>query len=290
MTWRQASCIERNTLGLLLNGGTPVGQAGWVALNARGFPQGSLAVWPADTPPVATRDLNTLVTAAVSSSGRLWIAKPDLAIRTTSQVLPAHGVLFDVVPDGRARRLAIHGEHPYVIGADNRIWEGLPNGWVPLPHSPNCIDIAVMNNGTVYVVTNDFRLRRWDPAHQEWPEPIGAGPATGVCAANSLYIIGSDSRVRQWNQVAAGWTIVPGAPPAKAIAADPVNDALWVVQPDGRIVRRDARLTWREYPGDGVALDILVWKGTPYVIGSDHGLWRGVGKNGWYRMNLVEPA
>jgi hypothetical protein len=47
---------------------------------------------------------------------------------------------------------------------------------------------------------------------------------------------------------------------------------------------------WVEHPHGGRAKDLFIHRGTPYIIGLDNALWRSVGANGWFRMNVVEPA
>jgi len=39
-----------------------------------------------------------------------------------------------------------------------------------------------------------------------------------------------------------------------------------------------------------VNLGALIFNGTPYIIGSDDGVWQSAGANGWQHLNVVEAT
>lgn len=289
LNFRQVKATDWDALQLLVSGGVGLSQGFWIDLDSRGFPPGDLAVWPDGTLPFGRKAIAKVKDVAVSADGQPWVLRGDNAIRTTNLRFPAHGILFDVNPGGSAKKITVAGQKPYLIGMNGKIWEGRPDGWFQLANSPECVALAGMNDGTLYVVTTANRVRRWDSGNQEWPEPIGSGPATGLCAGSTVYSIGQDQRIFSPKAGQLGWVQVSNSPQVKAIALDPATNKLWAVRLDGRIVSRGTLGLWAEHPGNGVALDIVAYDGIPYVIGTDEGLWRGVGHNGWYKMNLVEP-
>jgi hypothetical protein len=76
---------------------------------------------------------------------------------------------------------------------------------------------------------------------------------------------------------------------AKRIVADEEADTLWIVALNDRIWSYAGGGEWKEPSPGGSPKDIYVHKGTPYIIGEDARLWKGSGKFGWGKMNVVEP-
>ena len=69
------------------------------------------------------------------------------------------------------------------------------------------------------------------------------------------------------NTGAFGWAPLPGDGVVLRIAVDRLTDTVWVIG-------------WNN--------GIWTHNGTPYIVGSDHGLWRSAGAAGWERLNVVE--
>src|SRR5262249_27388886 len=147
-------------------------------------------------------------------------------------LLPGNGigVYLNIEPSGTAKEGAVYVQKPYLIGSDDKIWEGLPNTWAALAGSPACLRAAVdSRNGHVWVVALDSRILSYDPASRTWTEHPGHGKAKDICinAGSVPYVIGSDDRI--YKSIGAnGWQALPGAGTGKRIAADVVNGMLWV--------------------------------------------------------------
>ena len=284
MPFRHAHAVAWSSLG------SDASSAPWVKLNGRGVPTVDCAVWPSDAAVVDLKYV-TLRHFAVNADGQVWIVKTDNKIRTTSDRLPGSGIFFDVDPKGSAKEVAVRGQKPYVIGMDDKIWEGLPTKWQVLSKSPTCRRVTIDGaNGKVWVVALDNRILSFDPGPKTWTEHPGGGKAKDICVYNSIpYILGMDDRVYK-SKGANGWGALPGQGKGKRIAVDAANGKLWVVGMDDGIWSSTGNGNWTEHPAKGKARDLFVHASLPYVIGTDDGLWRSVGAAGWQKMNIVEPA
>lgn len=260
----------------------------WVKLSGRGIPIAHCAVWPSDSRAV---DLNVVTIRHFTiSEGKVWVVKNDNKIKTTSELLSGHGIFFNLDPLGAAKEIAVRGQRPYIIGMDDRIWEGLPNGWTPLSNSPTCMRITLdATSGRLWMVALNSRIWSYNPPTNSWAEHPGAGAAKDICVLKGVpHIIGMDDRV--WKSAGqSGWTPLPGAGAGRRIAADNENDKLWIVGMNNGIWSDDGHGNWTEFPVGASARDIFIHQGTPYIVGSDNGLWKGAGKFGWQKLNLVEP-
>ena len=264
--------------------------APWVKLNGRGVPTTDCAVWPSDAAIVDLREAK-VKHFAVSADGQVWIVKTDGKVRTTSDRLPGLGIFFDVDPNGLAKEVTVRGQKPYLIGTDDKIWEGLPNNWAPLPGSPACTRVTVDGpSGKVWVVALDNRILSFDPATKAWTEHPGGGKAKDICVHNGVpYLLGMDDHVYR-SKGANGWGALAGQGMGKRIAVDAANGKLWIIGMNDGIWSYGGNGEWAEHPGGGKARDVFVHAGLPYVIGTDDGLWKSAAAAGWQRLNLVEPA
>ncbi|HEX8773555.1 MAG TPA: M23 family metallopeptidase [Pyrinomonadaceae bacterium] len=282
MPFHNAHAVAWASLGQTAAGGL------WVKLSGRGIPVKHCAVWPSDSRAV---DLsNVTIRHFTISEGQVWVVKSDNKIRTTSESLKGSGVFLDLDPLGSAKEIALRGHKPYIIGMDDKIWEGLPNGWSPLSNSPTCKRITVdATSGRLWMVALNTRIWSYNPPTGSWAEHPGGGSAKDICVLRGVpHIIGMDDRV--WKSASLnGWTRLPGAGAGKRIASDNDNDKLWIVNMNNGIWSHDGDGTWTEHPMGGLARDIFIYQGTPYIIGSDDGLWKSAGKFGWQKLNLVEP-
>ena len=283
MPFRHARAVDWASLG------NPAKNAPWVQLNGRGVPTTDCAVWPSDS---AVVDLKVLTVKHfdINNEGQVWIVKSDGRVRTTSDRLPGFGIFFDVDPGGIAEEVAIRAQKPYLIGTDDKIWEGLPDKWSVLPGSPTCKRVTIdESNGKLWVVTLDNRIVGFDPATKAWTEHPGNGRAKDVCIHNgALYVIGMDDRIYK-SKGANGWEALPGQGKGKRMALDTTNGKLWVVGMNDGIWSYSGNGNWAEHPGGGKAKDLSIHAGLPYVIGLDDGLWKSIGSAGWKKLNLVEP-
>lgn len=113
-------------------------------------------------------------------------------------------------------------------------------------------------------------------------EPGGSAQRLAVRGTKPC-VIGSDSRI--WEGRPEGWFVLPGSPLCTRLALDPANGTPWVVRQDRHILRFDlAQQTWAEHAGGGLAKDICIAQGTPYVIGDDDKIWKSSGAAGWARL------
>ena len=284
MPLRGARAVRWSSLG------SDASAAPWVALDGRGIPTTACAVWPSDA---AVTDLREARVRhfAVTAAGQLWVATTDRRIRTTRDRLPGFGVFLDVDPGGLAKEVVARGSKPYVIGMDDKIWEGLSTGWVVLPSSPTCARLALdQSNGKVWVVTLANRIFSFDPGPRTWTEHPGGGRAKDICVRNGApTIIGMDDEIFA-SAGANGWSAHPGPGKGKRIAVDDASGKLWVVGMNDGMWSYAGSGNWSEHPGGGRAKEIAVHGGLPYVIGMDDGIWKSIGTAGWWRLNLVEPA
>lgn len=269
--------------------GSPAKSAPWVQLNGRGVPTTDCAVWPSDSAVVDLKEV-AVKHFSINSDGQAWIVKTDGKVRTTSDRLPGYGIFFDVDPGGVAKEVVIRAQKPYVIGMDDKIWEGLPNKWAVLSGSPTCKRVTIDgSNGKVWVVTLDNRIFSFAPATKAWKEHPGNGKAKDICIHNAVpYLIGMDDRIYK-SKGAKGWEALPGQGKGKRIAVDTANGKLWVVGMDDGIWSHTGNGNWGEHPGGGKAKDICIHAGMPFVIGMDDGIWKSAASAGWQKLNLVEP-
>jgi hypothetical protein len=281
MPMRGARAVTWSSLG------ADAATAPWVKLQGRGFPTADCAVWPSEVPVVNLR-WASVRHFAIDGQGHLWtLNKENGRILTTNDRLPARGVLLDVNPNGSGKEIALIGQKLYVIGTDDRLWEGRPDGWYPMSGSPLLKRItADATTGKLWALRSAGGALVLNPATNVWTE--AGGIAKDICAANGVpYLIGMDDKVYR-GAGAEGFVPLPGEGRAKRIAIDPSTNTLWVVGMNDGIWSHAGGGNWCEHPGDGRARDITVFCGTPYIIGSDYGIWQSVGENGWYRLNLVE--
>jgi hypothetical protein len=261
--------------------------APWVKLQGRGFPLSQCAIWPSDAPVVNLRWANVRH-FAIDSQGHLWVLRDDDGrILTTNDRLPAYGVLLDVNPNGSGKEIALIGQKPYVIGADDRLWEARPGGWFRVSGSPLLKRIAVdASTGMLWGLRSTGAPFVLNPATNVWTD--AGGTAKDICAANGVpYIIGMDDRIYRGGGP-AGWVPLPGEGRAKRLAIDPATNTLWVIGMNDGIWSDFGGGNWGEHPGKGRARDVMIFSGTPYVVGVDRGVWVSVGENGWQRLNAVE--
>jgi hypothetical protein len=281
MPFRQACAVEWASLT------SDASSAPWVRLNGRGVPTADCAVWPSD---VAVVDLKyvTVKHFAINAGGQVWIVKSDGKVRTTNDRLPGSGIFFDVDPKGLGKEIAVRAQKPYLIGTDDKIWEGLVNQWTVLPGSPTCKRLTVEPaGGKVWVVTLDDRIVGFADA---WTEHPGNGKAKDICIRNGVpHILGLDDRVYE-SKGANGWSALPGQGKGKRIAVDAASGKLWMIGLNDGIWSYAGNGNWTEHPGEGKGKDLFVHDGVPYVIGMDDGLWQSAGPNGWQKMNVVEPT
>jgi hypothetical protein len=274
--------------------GSDAAAAPWVKVSGRGLPTADCAVWPGDIPVNALKE--TIARHfAISTDGQVWVVKTDNKIRTTSERLAKDGpvgIFLDVDPGGAGKEIAVHGSKPYIIGMDDRIFEGLPSQWAPLRSSPACMRVTVdAASGAVWVVTLDSRIMTFQVSGHRWIEHAGGGRAKDICLHNGIpYIIGLDDKI--WKSVGPnGWTPLPGQGKGKRIAVNPETGRLWVVGlNDGIFGNVIGTGDWREHPGGGRAKDLFFYKRRLFIKGMDRGIWRGAGEFGWHRLNLIEPA
>ena len=283
MPFRHARAVDWASLG------SPAKNAPWVQLNGRGVPTTDCAVWPSDSAVVDLKEV-AVKHFGINSDGQVWIVKTDGKVRTTSDRLPGFGIFFDVDPAGVAKEVAVRAQKPYLIGMDDKIWEGLPNKWAVLPGSPTCKRVTVDgSSGKVWVVAMDNRIFSFDPATKAWKEHAGNGKAKDICIHNAVpYLIGMDDKIYK-SKGANGWEPLPGQGKGKRIAVDAANGKLWVIGMDDGIWSHSGNGNWAEHPGKGKAKDIFVQPGLPYVIGMDNGIWKSAASAGWQKLNLVEP-
>src|SRR6185369_11157697 len=96
---------------------------------------------------------------AISESGAVWVVLQDNTIRTTNDRLPMRGIFFDIDPGGQAKGIAIQHEKPYLIGMDDHIFEGLPNGWFRMDGSPTSKRICTdPTTGALWIVSTAGRI------------------------------------------------------------------------------------------------------------------------------------
>jgi len=282
MVWRGARAVEWNALA-----SNPVA-AHWARLNNLGFPPTNCAIWPSDSPVVKLR--NAYVRhMAISERGQLWVINNENGIRTTNNRFPTTGVYLDVLPGGNAREIALVKEKPYIIGMDNRLYEGRPDGWLPVPGSPLLKRISVnAADGIIWVIMNGDYIASYNPTNGGWISDSVGGKGTDICAREgTVYVIDAEGYV--WSGSGhGGWGRIAGEGKAKRIALDPVSGPLWAIDLGARIKSYDGSGGWIEHPQNGMGYDILSHKQKPFVIGLDHGVWNSAGINGWNHINVVE--
>ena len=263
--------------------------APWVALNGRGIPPVDCAIWPSDSSVVNLR--NTAVRHfAFSDQGQLWVIRNnDAEVRTSNDRLPGSGFYLDVNPGGAGREVALVLQTPYVIGTDGRLWEGTSSGWVQAPNSPELRRITVdATSRRLWAITEEFDVVMFDPVAKVWKSRGDGGQGKDICAANGVvHVIGMDDHV--WKSTgASGWERLPGEGVGLRIAIDRLTGTIWMIGWTNGIWAHSGGGDWGEHAGGGVGTDIRIHQGTPYIVGSDHGLWRSAGAAGWERLNVIE--
>ena len=262
----------------------------WVTLNKRGIPPTDCAVWPADSPVVKLR-YAAVRHMGISDSGQLWIVRTDNGIRTTNDRFPLPGIYLDVLPGGSAKEIALVKEQPFVIGMNDRLWEGRADGWVQIAGSPLLRRISVnSSNGIIWAITVTNDIIAFNPANGAWmPDPVG-GKGKDICAlGGQTYVIGNDDHIWQGGGP-SGWGRIPGEGKGKRIAIDRKTGTIWVIGMDDGIWAHNGSGGWNEHPWNGVGKDLQIFNGTPYIIGSDDGVWQRAGAIGWQHINVVEAT
>ena len=267
----------------------PVG-ANWFALNKRGIPPVECAIWPSDSPVAKLRHA-AVRHMAISEKGQLWIVRTDNGIRTTNDLLPNTGVYLDVLPGGSAKEIALVKEKPYIIGMNDALWEGRPDGWFQVTGSPALKRIAVNpSNGLIWGLTPTHGIISFNVSHNLWkPDPAGK-KAKDICAwEGGVCIIGLDDRIYEGGP-GSDWKLLPGDGTAKRIAVDAANGQLWVIGMNDGIWSYAGSAGWNEHPEQGRGKDLLVFQHSPFVIGTDDNIWQSAGAAGWNHLNVVEAT
>jgi Peptidase family M23 len=289
MNWFGARAVKSSTLG------SDRSQAPWVVLGGRGTPSADCAVWPSDAAVVNLKELQ-LRHFGLSKGGRLFtLRKSNGAVRASSETLPQEGYVgafMDLDTMGLAKWIALKGEQPYIVGSDNRVWEGTPTQWVPLPGSPEVRRMAFDDlTGWLWVVTTGGAVKSFRPGTRSWHSHAGGLAALDVCSFNGVpFAVGIDQRVRR-SLGADGWELLPGAGRAKRISVFEETGKLWVVGSDDGVYAYQGNGQWNQHAHGAKAREIFVFRGRPFIVArDDDSLWRSAGTAGWARVNVVEPA
>jgi hypothetical protein len=289
LTWVNARAVLASRLGA-----NPIA-APWSPLAGQGVPTGDCAVWPSDLPVVDLRE-PALAQFTISASGHLWVVrKSDGKVRVAGQALPAKGFVgafLDQNPGAVAKGVAVHGSQPYVIGTDNKVWEGRTTHWALLPGSPSVKRISIdASTGKLWCITSSNAIKSFTPATRVWATYPGAGLGRDICAHDDVpYVIGSDYQIYK-GIGAAGWTLLPGGGKGKRIGINKKTGKLWAIGENDGVYAYHGAAGWNEHAWGGRARELYVHLGVPYIIARDgNALWKSAGANGWHRMNVVEPC
>lgn len=253
-----------------------------------------LDVRSATAPPRASRLMVMTWTPAraraleVAGDGKLWICNLDGGVLTTVQGLDEEVISLGIDTSGGGHSVRKGLTKPWVIGANDMLWRGEPNGWVQVAGSPTLARIAVdVGDESVWTVAaTDGRVRRLHGGR--WSDVLGEHRALDLCVHNGrAWMVEKESRA-VFAHRGGGWTRLSGSSPfLNRVAVDEVGGTLWALAIDGRIFHRAAGTeNWTEHAG-GKVKEITVHRGTPYVIGMDDGLWKSVGANGWVPLPVL---
>ncbi len=289
LTWVNARAVLANQLGANATA------APWTPLAGRGVPTGDCALWPSDSPVVDLRE-PALAQFTISESGQLWVVrKSDGRVRVAGQALPAEGFVgafLDQNPGAVAKGVAVHGDQPYVVGTDNKVWEGKTTHWAPLAGSPSVKRISIdASTGKLWCITSSGAIKSFTPATRVWATHPGSGLGRDICAHDDVpYVIGSDYQIYK-SIGAAGWSLLPGGGKGKRIGINKKTGKLWVIGSNDGIYAYRGAAGWNEHAWNGRARELYVHLGVPYIIAREgSALWKSAGANGWHRMNVVEPC
>ena len=260
----------------------------WVKLAQRGFPAGDCAVWPSDRSPAELHEVKARH-LAINTDGQAWvIAKGTSWVHTTSERLPARGLLFDLHPQGSGSQIAVFGDKPYVIGDNGRLWEGLPDGWVQVDGSPPLRHVAIdSSNGRLWVIDTDARV--WSrPPNGNWVPHPGDKRAAHLCVSAGVpYIaIANDNTI--WRSVGVnGWVPLGGTGKAKRLAANPSDGRLWAIGLNDNVYSYNGTDRWRLHGRQIRATALALHAGIPYVIADEDEIYKSEGSYGWLRLSTV---
>jgi hypothetical protein len=288
LTWMNARAVAWDRLG------ERKPAAPWVVLGGRGVPLLNCAVWPSDSPVTDLRE-PALAQFTIAAGGQLWVVrKANGRVRLASQALPRHGFVgayLDQDTKGIAKGIAVHGSQPWLIGTDDKVWEGKSTRWAPVPGSPSVKRIAIdASSGKLWCITSSNAIKSFDPGTRSWQTHPGSGKGRDICAHDGVpYVIGTDAQIYK-SAGAAGWTLLPGGGFGKRISVDTKSGKLWVIGNNDGIFAYHGANGWAEHAHQGRAREIFVHEGRPYIIAlQGDALWRSAGAAGWHRMNVVEP-
>jgi len=276
--------------------------ASWVPLAERLFPLNGatgVALWPSDRTVMNLQDVS-VKDAAVSASDRVWVIRADHQIRRVGPLPRGRydprsrlGVLLEDNPGGSAKSIVIRENKAFIIGMDDRVWEGLPTGFQPLAGSPACRRLAVdQATGGLWVVTLDGHLMSFSSATGAWVEQ-NPGSWLDVCVHDGVpHALGADHRVYK-RLGPIGWNTMAGRAEGHRIAVDAADATLWLVGTDNGILSYRGAGSWQPHPGAGPAASLSVRNGVVHAVGLDGSLWTNLAWSGttfWHRMNVVEPV
>jgi hypothetical protein len=267
----------------------------WVKVDRRGLAGSHCAVWPSAMTPTR-RASPALRHFALNAEGQLWIVKSNGPVRTSHTRLPDRGAYLDIDPAGMAKEVAVRGRKPYLLASDDRIWEGKPEGWFPLPASPVCIRLTLdAANGKPWVLRDDNHILHFDVDTRSWFEHSGNGRGKDICIANgTAHVIGMDDRVWQ-SKGANGWAPLEGDQTGVRLTSDPDSGQLWILTSDGQVLRHIGSGKWKAYAGvpgvkpNNLPKDLAVLEGKPYIIGPNNRLWMGNAGWGWSPIHVTAP-
>ncbi len=151
------------------------------------------------------------------------------------------------------------------------------NGWGPQI-------VADGQTGKVWCLGSDNEIY-WLDAKQ-WVKYAGNRQFTNIAVCNNIiYGIGTDKVIYKSGTVAGTWVQVMGGT-GKRVAVDITTGKLWAIgSDDGIYVANPGATYWVQHPGNGIAKELAVHNGIPYVIAlSDGSLQKGI-NGGWTRIS-----
>jgi CubicO group peptidase (beta-lactamase class C family) len=225
---------------------------------------------------------------AIGTNGRLWLTDHARRVLGTDESLDAARLVMDQDTLGVGPQVACAGGKLWAIGEDNKLWSSTGQGWQAVAGSPLLKRIAVdAQDDSIWAIDSTNAVREYRGGL--WRQPPGAQKGLDVCGhAGKGWAVGLDGAV--YTSVAGGWTKLPGASPSmKRIALDRSTLKLWGLDAAGGIrSRAQASTVWLDHEHFGMGKEIVVHAGTPYVIGSDDGVWRSVAQAPWQRLEVLQ--
>lgn len=169
---------------------------------------------------------------------------------------------FSKIDDGTGSRQIASGMGKVAVLKDNgEVWVHAGGQWKKIDNAnPEAKQIAVSDDGTVYLLKNSGNIWEITPSSPNW-QKIDNGTGTAmISVGNALYALKDNGNI--WRYRSGQWSKVDGGTGTRAISA--MGDLVWILKESGNLWR------FAEYNGQFTQADTAA--GHVQISGGNNGV------------------